>query len=144
MPTPLTDLQQRFAYEFATNGGNATAAAKAAGYSAKTAHEIGRQQLDKPHVLEVIRKHLMHLRARSGAVGIQTLIQMAQSDNTPGTARVSAARALCEHAGLLGPAKEVAEARKVADADDAEKVSPRQVLRLFSPESEPKSAGKAG
>ena len=134
MPAPLTDLQKRFALEYASNGGNATAAAKAAGYSERSAHEIGRQQLGKPHVLELVRRHLMQLRARSGAVGLNALVEICESPKTPASARVSAARALCEHAGLLGTAKEMGDARAdaCADADEEQRVDAREVLKSFS------------
>lgn len=102
MPAAMTDMQKRFAVEYASNGGNATAAAKSAGYSEKSAHEIGRQLLGKQHVLDLIRGQLMELRAKSGAIGLHALIELCQSPETPGGARVAAARALCEHAGLLG------------------------------------------
>lgn len=102
MPAINTDMQKRFAVEYASNGGNATQAAKDAGYSAKSAHEIGRQLLEKPHVHEMVMKELNRLRYRSGVTGLNALMQIAQDKEAPANARVSAARALCEHSGLLG------------------------------------------
>lgn len=100
-----TDMQKRFAVEYASNGGNATQAAKDAGYSAKSAHEIGRQLLEKPHVHEMVMKELNRLRYRSGVTGLNALMQIAQDGKAPANARVSAARALCEHSGLLGASR---------------------------------------
>jgi len=102
MPNKNTDMQKSFAIEYASNGGNATQAAKDAGYSAKSAHEIGRQLLDKPHVNELILKQLNRLRYRSGVTGLNALMQIAGDHKATASARVSAARALCEHSGLLG------------------------------------------
>lgn len=115
MGTLINDNQQRFALEYASNGGNATAAAKSAGYSAKTAHEIGRQLLEKQHVQEAIKRELMRQRFRSGAVGLNALMRIADNEDAPAAARVSAARALLEHAGMVGGTKEMAEAREEAD-----------------------------
>lgn len=131
MPAPMTEMQRKFAFEYASNGGNATAAARAAGYSEKTAHEIGRQTLEKDHVREEIQRHLMRLRFRSGAVGLDALIRIAQDGKAPAAARVSAARALCEHAGLLGTAKEVQAARDEADQDGGRLMDARDVLRVL-------------
>ncbi|WP_052000034.1 terminase small subunit [Caenispirillum salinarum] len=139
----MTDKQQRFAVEYASNGGNATAAAKAAGYSEASAHEIGRQLLEKPHVHDAILRHLMRARFRSGAVGINALMQLAQDDKAPANARVSAARALCEHAGLLGTAKDMEDARERAKEDDRPTVDPREVLRVLRGGRDDKAEGVA-
>ena len=93
MPAAMTDQQKAFAVEYASNGGNATAAAKAAGYSEKSAHEIGRQQLEKPHVRDAIHAELMKLKYKSGVVGLSALLSIAQNEKNPAPARVSAARA---------------------------------------------------
>lgn len=100
MPAPMTDKQQAFVLEYARNGGNASAAARVAGYPEKSAHEQGRQQLEKPHIREAIHRELMKLRYRSGAIGLSALISIAQNEDGPAAARVAAARALIEHAGI--------------------------------------------
>ncbi len=117
MPAPMTEKQQAFALEYASNGGNATAAAKTAGYSEVSAHELGRQLLEKPHVREAIHGELMKLKYRSGVVGLSALVNIAQDEKSPPAARVSAARALVEHAGLL----ESAKGRKDDTPDSEEK-----------------------
>jgi phage terminase small subunit len=49
----LTEKQKRFADYFIETG-NASEAAKLAGYSKKTAHDIGHENLQKPHIREYI------------------------------------------------------------------------------------------
>ena len=114
MPATDTDMQRRFAAEYATNGGNGTKAAKDAGYSERSAHEIARKLLLNPTVLDHIRKHFMRLQARSGAIGLHALASICEDTKSPAAARVSAARALCEHANLIGPGKEAGK----GDEDD--------------------------
>ena len=52
----LSLKQERFAKEYVRNGGNATQAAIAAGYSAKCAHEQGKENLNKPYIIEAIEQ----------------------------------------------------------------------------------------
>src|SRR5438309_741957 len=55
----LTEQQQRFVTAFTIDPGaigNASEAARRAGYSEHSAREIGRQLLDKPHVQVAIRE----------------------------------------------------------------------------------------
>ena len=112
MPAPMTELQRRFAVEYATNGGDAQKAAIEAGYSEKSARDLGRRTLALPHVQEMILQELTRLRGRSGAVGVKALVEIAENSNVTPAARVSAARALMEHAGMLGTAKEIKETRE--------------------------------
>lgn len=100
MPAPMTEKQRAFVLEYARNGGNASAAAREAGYPIKSAHEQGRQQLEKPHIRQAIYKELMKLRYRSGVIGLSALIAIAEDNTSPSAARVAAARALLEHADL--------------------------------------------
>ena len=71
----LTPKQQRFILEYPTDG-NAAAAARRAGYSAKTAKEQGYELLTKPHIFEavqqVIQRHLEQLD-----LGLERIIQEA-------------------------------------------------------------------
>ena len=52
--TELTPQQEQFAVEYATNGGNATEAAKTAGYSERTAAQQGHRLSRLPHVQQRI------------------------------------------------------------------------------------------
>jgi phage terminase small subunit len=128
MPAKMTERQQAFALEYARNGGNGTAAAKVAGYSEKCAHEQARQNLNLPHVQEAIRKALMKQRAESGVIGLHALREIAQDAKAPAAARVSAARALCEHGGQVGTAKETEAERDAADQEDREAADPMDFL----------------
>src|SRR6202008_566262 len=100
MSAKNTDMQRRFALEYASNGGNGTAAAKAAGYSERSAHELARQLLEKPHVREMVHQELVKLRFHAGAVGLGALTRIATNEEAPPAARVAAARLLVEYAGL--------------------------------------------
>ena len=58
MPAPMTEMQRQFAIAYATNGGNRTEATIEAGYSEKSAKDIGRNTLALPHVQELILQEL--------------------------------------------------------------------------------------
>ncbi len=115
MPAPMTEMQERFAFEYAINGGNTTKAAVSAGYSEKSACDIGRRLTSLPHVQSAILIELVKLRSRSGAIGLNAMIEVATNEKAPGAARVSAARALMEHAGMVGLAKDMVASREKAD-----------------------------
>ncbi len=132
MPAAPTEKQKAFAVEYASNGGNATEAAKKAGYSEASAHEIGRQQLHRPIVAEMIRNALFRLKARSGAVGLNALIEICEDKKITANARVAAARALCEHAGLLGSGRADQEHEDDTDGQAEKPLSARAVLAELS------------
>ena len=50
----LTYKEQAFCIEYVKNGYNATQAAIKAGYSERTARQIGTENLSKPHILSLI------------------------------------------------------------------------------------------
>lgn len=58
----LTIKQRKFADEYIIRG-NATEAAIAAGYSPKTAHQIGHANLDKPHIKAYIQERLDQIQS---------------------------------------------------------------------------------
>ena len=62
----LTVKQKRFAEEYIKTG-NATQAAKDAGYSAKTARTIGQENLTKPAVKDYIAQRMAELEAKKVA-----------------------------------------------------------------------------
>ncbi|MCS5597942.1 MAG: terminase small subunit [Alphaproteobacteria bacterium] len=131
MPIKVTEQQRCFALEYASNGGNATKAAIDAGYSKKSAHEIGRQLLEKPHVHEMVMRQLNRLRYKSGAIGLNALSQIAQDNKAPANARVSAARALCEHCGILGAGASLESFEAVEALSDG--INPKDIIKLFEP-----------
>ncbi len=131
MPAPNTEMQQRFAVEYALNGGHAQQAAVSAGYSEKSAKDLSPRTLALPHVAEMVLQELTKLRCRSGAVGVKALVEIAENSQVTPAARVSAARALMEHAGMLGTAKELREAREVAQKS-GEVIDYKAVLDVIS------------
>ena len=50
----LTKKQEKFCKEYLINGHNAAAAARAAGYSSKTAREIAAENLTKPNIAQFL------------------------------------------------------------------------------------------
>lgn len=74
----LTDKQLLFANEYLKDL-NATAAAKRAGYSEKTAHVIGCENLKKPNVREYIQKRLDELTL-SAEETLKSLSDIARAD----------------------------------------------------------------
>lgn len=102
MPKTGTELQHRFAVEFVTNGGNATSAAKVAGYSAKTAGQMGFKLLGNPHVQDAIRaeqRRLLHGDLATKALGV--LKSIMENEEAPAGARVDAAKTVLDRAGLV-------------------------------------------
>ncbi len=77
----LSDKQKRFCEEYVIDW-NATRAAKAAGYSDKTAHSIGHENLTKPEInayIEEIQKDLAKLAGVSALRNILELKKIAYS-----------------------------------------------------------------
>lgn len=63
----MTERQRRFIDEYILNAGNATGAAKAAGYSAKTAYSIAERLLKKVEVRAEIDKRIDDARTANTA-----------------------------------------------------------------------------
>lgn len=62
----LTPKQERFCYEYLANGFNATKAALIAGYSEKTARNIGAENLTKPYIKARIEEMKANLAQTAG------------------------------------------------------------------------------
>lgn len=118
MARAATDLQARFAAAYVRNGGNAKAAAIEAGYSARSADDLGPRQLLVPRVQEMIMSELARQRSRAGTVGLHVLVEVAQNGSAPAPARVAAGRALLEFAGLANASKAETVDRDGAPAPD--------------------------
>lgn len=73
----LTDKQKRFADEYLIDL-NATQAAIRAGYSEKTAKEIGYENLTKPHIHEYIQQRQKELSAKLEITQEQVLAEYAK------------------------------------------------------------------
>ena len=134
MPAAGTEMQSAFAVHYVSNGGDATKAAIAAGYSEHTAGQLGWQQLQKPVVRELIYKELLRQRTRSGVVGLNALVRIAEDTKAPAAARVAAARALMEHAGLIGAARDQTAIRAADEPTDNSESLPsaREVLAALA------------
>lgn len=118
MPATETQMQQSFAAHYVANGGNGAKAARDAGYSPKSARVIAHKLVNNPTIQDLIQRERGKLRYRSGTVGLTALTTIAEDAKAPQAARVAAARALLEHAGLLGPGREAG-----APADAGENVT---------------------
>ena len=70
---PLNDRQTRFCEAYIANGGNATQAAIAAGYSAKAARSIASENLTKPDIVEYIKNRTQPTDARRIATADEVL-----------------------------------------------------------------------
>lgn len=102
MPKTGTELQQRFVVEFVANGGNATAAAKAAGYAVQSAGKMGSKLLGNVHVQDAIRaeqRRLLNGDLATKALGV--LRAVLEDEKAPTGARVDAAKTVLDRAGLV-------------------------------------------
>lgn len=86
--SPLTARQEKFVEHYALCG-NATEAARLAGYSAKTARVIGQENLLKPAVKQALAARQEAFRAELGVTkqdviaGILSAIQMGREQRNP-------------------------------------------------------------
>ena len=62
MAEKLTVKQQSFINAYLVNGGNASAAARAAGYSKKTAKSVGAENLTKPDIKKALDKERVEVQ----------------------------------------------------------------------------------
>lgn len=78
----LSDKEQRFVEAYCTNGYNKAKAARKAGYSEKTAKEIGYKLFTKVHIREAISKRLKELSLTDGEVlkGISDIANASLND----------------------------------------------------------------
>lgn len=130
MSAPGTELQIRFAMAYARNGGNAKQAAIEAGYSEKSADDLGRRALESPIVHELILLELTRQRARAGVIGLNALIGVAGNEKAPAAAKVAAGRALLEFAGVAGSSKDLDDAKWRGDGSPAPDY--RSILDAFA------------
>lgn len=114
MPATETQMQQDFAVHYVTNGGNGAKAARDAGYSAKSARVLAHRLVNNPSVQGLIQRELGKLRYRSGTVGLNALMTIAEDTKAPQAARVAAARALLEHAGMIGSGRDASDLPEAA------------------------------
>jgi phage terminase small subunit len=105
----LTDKQKQFCKEYVTDW-NATRAAKAAGYSEKTAKDIGCENLAKPNIqayIEHIQKDLLKLCGVSVLGNVTKLKEIIESDLTDKQSdKIKALEVINKMLGLNAPDKQ--------------------------------------
>ena len=122
MTLELTEKQTAFVLNFTSGAGaigNASEAARRAGYSVKTAGEIGAQLLKKPHVCDAIEEAN---RAQIGgtlatkAVGV--LQQLIDDETVPAKVRLDAAKTILDRSGYAPSRHEILEEPPKRDLND--------------------------
>ena len=101
--TGLTRLQGLFVNELIMNGGNMTKAAASAGYSKKTAYNIGWELMQLPHVIQAVATARRKMY-QGMAVEALAWIKEAMSDaSTPASVKANLALAVADRAGDRQP-----------------------------------------
>ena len=105
-----TEMQSLFVIEFTSGAGaigNASEAARRAGYSEASAHEIGRQLLEKPHIRAAIEKaNRDQLSGPASTKAIALLERVIDDEAQPIKVRVDAAKAILDRGGFSTPRAE--------------------------------------
>lgn len=127
----LTDQQQQFVLEY-TSGtgtiGNASEAARRAGYSERSAAEIGRQLLEKPHVRVAIDKAFQdQIGSSLTAKAVGVLARVLDDEDAPIKVRLDAAKTVLDRAGF-GAKPMTAEPEEKEDPLDALSIDQLQAL----------------
>ncbi|HYF09465.1 MAG TPA: terminase small subunit [Acetobacteraceae bacterium] len=122
----LTEPQAAFVLRFTSDPaciGNASAAARAAGYSERNAGEIGRQLLDKPHVRAAIDEAMRRQISGPMAAKASALLARVVDDETaPLKVRVEAAKTILDRAGIVPPTAFERAAEAVRKASDGKAI----------------------
>jgi len=98
----MTDKQERFCQEYVANGNNATKAAKAAGYSKKTAQRIGSENLSKPVIInriDELRKPIAEKLKITKELVLQGILDIARNGEQENN-RLKAHDMLGKYAGI--------------------------------------------
>lgn len=109
----MTEKQKRFCLEYIKSG-NATAAAKAAGYSSCTAYSIGAENLKKPEIQNYINEHFEHTETKGVAAAQEVLkffSDVMRDKDAPLTNRIKAAENLAKRLGVDKPDGEADDER---------------------------------
>lgn len=120
LPVAYRDLSnQERAFVYAYSEGMSAEAAKAhAGYRDNASASY---LLRRPHIATAIRHELTRLMATEGAqLGFRTLKRVCNDDALPAAARVAAAKALLQGAGLLDAPKTGPDTKSINDMDQGE------------------------
>jgi phage terminase small subunit len=94
-------MQDEFVASYVANAGNATQAAISAGYSPKSARQIGGRLTKNPTVQRMIRDEQQRLiGGRLASLALGVLEQVMMDTEAPYGARVDAAKTVLDRAGL--------------------------------------------
>lgn len=107
----LTVKQQRFTEEYVVDF-NASAAAKRAGYSPKTAHAIGFENLRKPEIQKAIGKSLDKAAKQTQLTHqyvLEGLMEIAENPKARTPSRVRAFELLGKHQGMFTDRLEITQ-----------------------------------
>jgi phage terminase small subunit len=130
----LTEMQAAFVMGFTSEPGsigNASEAARRAGYSAASATEIGRQLLGKPHIRAAIdAANRSAISGRLATKGIALLERVIDDEGAPLKVRVQAALGLLDRGGYGSPTATEQAAAAAARAIGASK----RLLTEMAPE----------
>ena len=97
---------------------NATEAAKRAGYSEKTAFQIGAENLKKPKIqyeIEIRKLPLQERFALEVEASIRTLVEIRDNPEVNSSSRITAAADLMDRAGTKAVEKQEVEQRNIID-----------------------------
>jgi hypothetical protein len=108
---PLSEMQRKFVLNYMEHG-SAASAARAAGYSPKTAKEAGSQLLSTPNVIIAISYHQQRLLEKTDLTAgwVIARLRMESLYTGPGStqaARVRALELLAKHLGIITDKREV-------------------------------------
>lgn len=104
--------QARFVSEYCANGGNATRAAEAAGYKAKSARQQGARLLTKASIKSEIQAHKAALQVQSGRDScwlMGNLEREAMDPSNTGSERIRALEVMGRVMGAYAPEKSQVE-----------------------------------
>ncbi|WP_169728453.1 terminase small subunit [Geminicoccus roseus] len=100
----LTEKQASFVVAYTSTPdaiGNASAAARIAGYSVNSAGEIGRQLLEKPHIIAAVRQAIRDQISLSLAgKAVRYLEALVDDETAPKKVRLDAAKTILDRAGI--------------------------------------------
>ena len=103
----LTDQQRRFVVAYTSDPaatGNASEAARRAGYSQRSAAEIGRQLVEKPHVrLAIDNANREAISGRIATKAVRLLERVIDDESAAPKLRVQAAMTILDRGGYVAP-----------------------------------------
>ena len=131
----LNDQQQAFVIAYTSDPGaigNASEAARRAKYSVKSARDIGRQLLAKPHVKAAVDAALRdHISGALASKAVAVLEGIIDDDTAAPKLRLDAAKTVLDRAGYIAP-KAPESPKPASEADDLDGMSLAQLKRFVA------------